>query len=276
MKSGFWLDHIPLWGVFFLIVACVFLIICIGTVFGLRISRRPDHEKEAPLGTITGSSLALLGFMLAFTFGIAAEIFQNRRQLLLDEVNAIGTTYLRAGLLREPHQTEIRKLLCEYVDLRVNLARNPEKFQEIVSNSEKLQGQMWSHAVSICEADRSSPIDALFIDSLNSMIDLQTSRVTVSSYRIPHSIWYAIAFVTALAMLMVGYQIGISGRKNLKIALVLALTFSTIVFLIVDLDRTTEGYLRVSQKPMFELQKQMQLSTEKTSPAEKVEIHAEK
>lgn len=269
MITYFWLDQIPLWGVFGLTVVCVFLAICIGTIFGLRISHRPDHEKEAPLGTITGSSLALVGFMLAFSFGITAQIFQTRRQLLLDEVNAIGTTYLRAGMIAEPHGSDIRNLLREYVDARVGLAKeslhqNPEKFQETIAYCETLQDKMWSHAVSITQADRHSPIDALFIDSLNQMIDLQTSRITTASYRLPRIIWYAIYFITIISMLMVGYQTGLSGKSNLKAGILLAFTFSTVLFLMVDLDRSTEGYFRLSHKPMIELQKKLQMPIQET------------
>jgi hypothetical protein len=269
MKSGFWLDHIPLLGVFFLTVGCVFIVICIGTVIGLRISRRPDHEKEAPLGVIVGASLGLVAFILAFSFGITAQIFQARRQLLLDEVNAIGTTYLRAEMIAEPHGSDIRKMLREYVDLRVSLAnesryQNPEKFQKTISDSEVLQDKMWSHAVSISKADRHSPIDALFIDSLNSMIDLQTSRLTTASYRLPKIIWYVIYFITLISMFLVGYQTGLSGKSNLKVGIMLALMFSTVIFLMVDLDRATEGYFRLSQKPMIELQKKLQMPTHET------------
>ncbi len=269
MKFDFWLDKIPLWGVFFLTLLFIFLIICIGTIIGLRISRRPDHEKESPLGTIVGSSLALVGFMIAFSFGITAQVFQSRRQLLLDEVNAIGTTYLRAEMLTEPHGSEVRGLLREYVNARIDLSQesmyqNPEKIRQTISYCETLQDKMWAHAVELSKAERSSVIDGLFINSLNQMIDLQTSRITTACYRLPKIIWYAIFIITFISMFMVGYQTGLSGKSNLKGDLMLALMFSTVLFLMVDLDRATEGYFRLSQKPMFELQQKLQLPVQET------------
>jgi hypothetical protein len=269
MKSDFWLDQIPLWGVFLLTIVIVLLSIKFGTLLGSRRRLRPDHETEASLGTIIGATLGLLAFMLAFTFGVTAQVFQTRRQLLLDEINAIGTTYLRAGLLLEPHQSEIRKLLREYVDIRANLAREDlslqvEKLHEAISHSEALQDQMWSHADALAQADRNSEIDALFIESLNEMIDLHNSRVTVVRYRIPAPIWNALYFITILSMVTVGYQAGLSGKSSLKVGLVLALTFSAVVFLIADLDRATEGRLQVSRQPMFELQKKLQTQTQET------------
>jgi hypothetical protein len=263
MKTGFWLDQIPLWGVFLLTVAVVLLSVGIGTFMGSRKRRQPDHEREAPFGTIISATLGLLAFMLAFTFGIAAERLQTRMQLLLDEVNSIGTTYLRAGMLLEPHRRDIRRLLREYVDIRARLAkedlsRQLKMLQEALSRSEQLHDEMWLHAVAMAKADPHSEIDALFISSLNEMIDLHNSRATVIRYRIPTTLWNVLYFVTILSMVTVGYQAGLSGKSSLKIGLVLALTFSTVVFLIADLDRVTEGNLRVNQQPLLDLQEKMQ------------------
>lgn len=270
MKSGIWLDLIPLWGLFLITIAIVMLSIWVGTLLGDRRRNRPDHESEASLGTIIGSTLGLLGFLLVFTFGIAADLFQTRRELLLSEINAIGTTYLRAGLLLEPHKSKVRELLREYVDVRVSLTKlvsEPEQFEQVIEYSQSLQKRIWEHAEAIAEADRHSEIDSLFIDSLNNMIDLQTSRVTVFQYRIPMSIWYVLYFSTFISMLAVGYQSGISGKRSIKIGIVLAMTFSVVILLIADLDRSLEGSLRVSQKPMKQLQMRLNVSEEEQSRA---------
>jgi hypothetical protein len=268
MKTD-WFEQIPLWGIFGITVVMVLASIWVGTLLGQRRRRKPDHEEEGSLGTIISATLGLLAFMLAFTFGIASERFQTRKQLLLDEVNVISTTYLRAGLLLEPRQSAVRKLLSDYVDMRVNFAeqnvqkQNPN-IEEFTSRSESLQHQMWSHAVALAMAERSSEIDALFIDSLNELINLHNSRATVFRYRIPAMIWYVLCFITILSMATVGYQVGLSGKKVFKISLVLALTFSAVIFLIADLDSSTQGYLQVSQRPMIELQKKMHTQTQQT------------
>ena len=266
MKSDFWIDQIPLWGIFGLSVAMVLLSIWIGAFMGKRRTRYPDHESESSLSTIIGASLGLLAFMLAFTFGFASERFQSRKQLLLDEVNTIGKTYLRASLLLEPHRSEVQNLLREYVNIRVELVRLPphqqlKKLPEVVSSSEVLYDQLWSQAAALAAADRSSEIDALFISSLNEMIDLHNSRLTVFQYRIPMPIWYVLSFITIISTMTVGYQAGLSGKNSAKIGIVLALTFSAVVFLIADLDRAT-GTVRVNQKPLFELQKKIQTQTQ--------------
>ncbi len=262
MQSDFWLEQIPLWGVFVLSVVIVLASIWIGTFLGDRRRRQPDHESESSIGTIIGATLGLLAFMLAFTFGIVSERFQARRQFLLDEVNALHTAYLRAGLLQEPHRSQLQELLRIYVDTRAEAASLPKSqhaaaVQEMVVRGQQLQEQMWRHAEAMAKADRSSEIDALFISSLNEIIDLGNSRLTVYQYRIHPVIWYVLAFITVLSMGSAGYQAGLSGKNSLKMSIVLALTFSAVIFLIADMDRVV-GTLRVSQKPMFDLQKKIQ------------------
>ena len=109
--------------------------------FHLQITqKRSITEDDLPVNTIVGATLALLGFMLAFTFGFTASRFDSRKQLLLDEVNSIGTTFLRAGFLPEPHCTEVRGLIRKYVDLRIELASHPENLKSIIDQSVILAG----------------------------------------------------------------------------------------------------------------------------------------
>lgn len=279
MEAVFRLNSIPLWGVFILAIVTVLASIWIGTLLGRRRRNQPDHESESSLGTIIGAMLGLLAFMLAFTFGMAADRFQTRKQLLLDEVNTLGTTYLRAGLLLEPHRSEVQTLLRQYVDLRVNLANQSsaehlKQLKNTLSRSEELHVQLWAHAVALAKADRSSEIDALFISSLNEMMEIHNSRATIISYRIPPAIWYVLSCITMLSMATVGYQEGLSGKRSVKMGIVLAFTFSAVVFLIADLDRVT-GTLRVNQKPLFELQQRIQDATGTGGAAEKAMLPAE-
>jgi hypothetical protein len=273
MKADFWLERIPLWGVFALSVVVVAVSIWVGTFLGNRRRRKPDHESESSIGSIIGAMLGLLAFMLAFTFGIVSERFQVRRQFLLDEVNAVQTAYLRAELLLEPHRSEIQKMLREYVDTRVelvklSLSQQLARFKEMVLHSQKLQDQMWQHAIAMAAAERSSEIDALFIGSLNEIIDLHNSRLTVYGYRIHRVIWYVLGFITILSMGAAGYQTGLSDKSSLKMGMILALTFSAVIFLIADMDRAT-GMLRVNQTPLFELQKKMNLPAGTSNQPEK-------
>jgi hypothetical protein len=253
-----WFQRLPLVAVFLLAVIIVLGSLHIGYGIGLRRSKEEATLHEGPIGSIVGAMLGLLAFMLAFTFGIASSRFDVRKQLLLDEVNAIGTTVLRADLLPEPHATESRRLLKAYVDLRVAQGLRVQGIEQAIAQSQALQRELWSHAIQLAKADMNSDIGAMYVESLNDVIELQTTRINVVlRYHIPLRIWMGLASVTVLAMVAVGFQFGLSGRKNLLIALVLALAFSAVVLLIADLDRVTQGALQVSQEPMLRLQESL-------------------
>jgi hypothetical protein len=252
------LDALPLAGVF----TGTVLIVLVGIEAGFRIGRRRrerlDGTKEAPIGGAVGALLGLLAFLLAFTFGIAASRFDARRHLLLDEVNSIGTTYLRAGMLPEPQRSELRGLLKQYVDVRANLAAHPEELPAAIARSEELQSAIWQSATVVAQADPQSEVTALFVDSLNETIDLHTKRVVYGTqYRIPSVIWIVLGLVAVLSMLSMGYQFGLTGTRNLLISSVLGLSFSLVILLISDLDRGAEGNLRVNQQPLLELQQKL-------------------
>ena len=118
------LDHlIPLGAVFPISLVLVLLSIALGFWIGTQQRTIP----EAPIGSVVGAMLGLLAFMLAFTFGMSASRYEARRQLLLDDVNAIQTAVRRSELLPEPQRSESRALLRRYVDLRVRVASDPSR-----------------------------------------------------------------------------------------------------------------------------------------------------
>jgi hypothetical protein len=206
---------------------------------------------------MVGATLALLAFLLTFTFGMAATRFEARRQALLQEANAIGTTYLRAGLLPEPHRTQLRQLLRDYLDARLSAAQ-PDRVVEAVTKSEALHSQLWSQATEVAAADPKSIVAGLFIQSLNEVIDLHAIRVTAGlRSRIPAPVWGLLYLVTVLAMLATGYQQGLSGTNRSPAILALVLAFSGVITLIADLDRPHEGLIRVGQQSLLDLEKGM-------------------
>ena len=258
MDSAQLLEAVPLWGIYAFSVAMVLLSIRCGIHIGRSRRKRVGGEQDSPIGAAVGATLGLLAFMLAFTFGMTASRFDARKQLLVNEVNAIETTFLRAGLIPEPHRTGVRTLLAQYADIRANVGRHPERIPQFIKESEELHGRLWPHAEALADADLKNPdIVSLFVDSLNEMIDLHTERVTVAFYRIPTAIWIALWGVTILSMVAVGYHFGESGKGNWHLNLLISLTFSAVILLIADLDRTGKGAITVSQQPMINLQEKL-------------------
>lgn len=250
------LDAIPL-VVFFV---AIMLLVLFSVEGGYRLGKfrrgRSDKELEAPVGAMVGATLGLLAFLLAFTFGLAAARFDDRRVVLLDEANAIGTCFLRAEMLPERRE-EIRSLLRKYVDVRLEVVRTGK--MEGIRRSEEIQQQLWAHAVVLA---RNSPnlFVSLFVQSLNEVIDLHAKRIQIGlRSRIPGIIWLALFAITLLSFAGMGYQAGLAGTSRSLAILAVAFAFSSVIWLIADLDRPREGTLQVSQQAMIDLQQSMAL-----------------
>jgi len=251
------LDVLPLWIVFAGMLAAFLVAAEVGYQLGLIRHHREGHEKEPTVGGIVAAELGLFAFLLAFTFGLAGARFEARRETLLEEANAIGTTYLRAKMLPEPQRTEAQKLLREYVDVRVAAVQGGE-LENGAHRSTEIHDQLWNAAVAAAEKDaRSVPI-GLYIQSLNSVIDLHAKRMFAAlGSRIPAVVWLVLFAVAVLSFGSMGYQSGLTGVRRSPVTLPLALAFAVVMWMVVDLERPQEGLLRVSQKPMLELRSTM-------------------
>jgi hypothetical protein len=250
------LDALPLWGLFLAIVAFVLAAIEGGYRLGSHRHNQPGREKEMPVGAMVGAILGLLAFMLAFTFGMASSRFDTRKQLVLDEANAIGTTYLRTAMLPERRE-EIRALLRSYVDARLEAVRSGRLADEIL-RSEDIQGQLWSAATVAGLQHPDSIVVGLFVQSLNEVIDLHAKRVTAGlRNRIPGAIWMALLTIATLSLAAMGYHAGLVGTTRSLTFIVVAVTFSSVIALIADLDRPQEGTLTVNQQALIDVRQSM-------------------
>lgn len=249
------LDILPLWALFIGILLVVLLSVEIGYRVG-RLRARHVEEKETPVGEMVAATLGLLAFILAFTFGLAANRFDTRRQLLLDEANALGTTYLRAAMLPERGE-EMRVLLRRYVDTRLE-GIQPGRLAQGIRQSEDLQDRMWKLTVPIAQENPDSIVVGLFVQSLNDVIDLHAKRLTAGvRNRIPLAIWTALYGIAIFSFAAMGYHSGLSGTNRSLVILAVAFTFSVVIGLIADLDRPQEGILKVGQEALLDLRQSM-------------------
>jgi len=252
------LDVVPL-GALFLAFG-VFLWLAMEGGYRLGQWRRAhiSGEKEQPVGAMVASILGLVALVLGFTFSLAANRFDARRMAVLEEANAIGTTFLRARLLPEPQRREAARLLREYVAVRIQ-GTQEGKTEGAIAQSEALHELLWAQAAAAAEKDPHSIVTGIFIQSLNEVIDLHAKRVLVGlRSRIPLVIWIGLFGLAMLGMAAVGYQAALSATRRSPAMLGLVLAFAIVLFLIADLDRGQEGLLQVSQQAMIDLQNTMQ------------------
>lgn len=232
--------------------------ILLGQRYGIYRKKKTEEAQHAPIGSVVGAAFGLLAFMLAITFQIAANRYDTRKQLLLEEVTNIRTGYLRAGLIPEPYRSNTKKFLVEYVDLRVDLAHDLSKLNAGLSRSQQILDSLWKYTEALAEQDRSSEVYALYTTSVNDIIDSYNQRVSVAlQYRIPGAVLFVLFIISFVSMFVLGYQFGISGRGNLRLIILLSVIFAIVMFLILALDQPEKGLATINQKPMFSLQQQL-------------------
>lgn len=255
-----WLDAVPITVLFFGSALVALAVFECGYRVGRWVQDRTPEEKEGPTAMLVGSLLALQAFLLAIAMGMASDRFDARRRLVLDEANALGTTYLRAGYLPEPASQEIRELLREYVPLRIiNRELSVAEFRERLARSTELQTRLWAKAEELARSDPQSEVLGLFIASLNDAIDLHASRVTVGVYRrVPVTVILLLLVGSAVTLGMVGYNAGLTRRRSPLAATVMILVLAAVITLLIDLDRPREGLLTINQQPLIDLAQQIQ------------------
>jgi hypothetical protein len=245
-----------MWAVF----AATIIIVMVANEVGYRLGRvshrHSEDEKESPVSAIAGSILGLTAFMLAFTFGMVTDRYDARKALVRDEANAIGTAYLRSDFLPEPDRSEAANLFRQYVDDRLAAARarDLDQTHRALIESDRIQRQLWKMAVVNARKDMNSDVAALYIDSLNAVIDLHATRVAVGLHaRVPAGIWLVLGVLVILGCTGVGYQTAIAGSRRSRAMPILAISFAMVIVLIASLDRPMSGFITVSQQPLEDL-----------------------
>lgn len=216
----------------------------------------PDTSEKENIAMIIGAVLTLLSLLLGFTYAMSEGRFEARRQLVIDEANAIGTTYLRAKTLPEPRSSVIQGLLRQYAALRVETAGrmedDPEKVRQMDNREKKLQSMLWLHAATLAR-ESPNPVISLFLVTLNEMIDLHTKRLAAFRNRVPFPIYAVLFIVSAFALWLIGYYLGSHRQRALIVTAMLALLVTSVIWLIMDLDQPVRGAIRTNHQSLTDI-----------------------
>ena len=221
----------------------------VGRRIGARHLAKDPESARTGTGTIEAAVFALLGLLIAFTFSGAVSRFDDRRHLIIEEANAIGTAYLRLDLLPPHAQPALREIFRNYVNSRLQAyreLRTARAPKTEMANSVKLQGEIWKRAVAASVADGAAPsAPMLLLTALNQMIDITTTRTMALQFHPPFIIFWMLFLVALASALLAGY--GMAGGKSrrwlhvISFAVVIGLT----VYVILDIEFPRYGLIRV-------------------------------
>ncbi len=226
---------------------------------GFRVAQLRHRETtQGHKNQVTGIQTAVLGLLallLGFTFVMALGRYDSRRNLVLQEANAIGTTYLRASFLPETHRNAVEDLLRRYIDARIPLydrGTTSAKLRSLEEQSSNLQHELWEHLVAAAK-ESPSPVTATFIGALNQMIDLDASRLHALRSHVPGAAWLLVLIVSGVGCYVSGYAAGISKARSAFPIVLLPLLVAVVVTLISDLDAPRQGLIGISKQPLIDL-----------------------
>jgi hypothetical protein len=255
MSKG-WLNVLDLWAVFLVTGAFFALATEVGVRVGKRELAKGMKLAESQIVTLESAVLGLLALLIGFTFAMALSRYDTRRELVIAEVDTIGTSYLRARLLPAPHNEEVSRLLQQYIDARLKFYSagiDDARLSEADNEAEKLQEQIWLHAIETSAKDPQAETVGLFIESVNEMIALQSRWLNAVREHVPQTVFLILYIVAAIGFGFVGYACGRSRTRHLFVTLILATLISIVITLIVDLDRPRRGLIKVSEQGLIDL-----------------------
>jgi hypothetical protein len=248
------LDRFSVATLFVLTFLLMVFMLELGFRFGLHKKRKSVKAQVAQVRALMGATLGLLAFMLAFTFSAAQDHFESRIQLQVDEAISAKNAFMQADLSAEPARMQARQLLQEYVEGRVKLLamvrdKNQEEVYRLLERANEIQMHLWS----LGKQGRANGVVA-FTDSVLRLMDMQTRRVHAAlSNRIPLVIWLTLYFTAFMSMVVVGYQAGLTERRSPIATFSLAMAFSAVMMLIMDLDRPLQSLFAVDVAVMQQL-----------------------
>ena len=215
-----------------------------------------EYEGHDDWTLLLGASLTMLGLIIGFTFSMAVSRYDQRKNLEEEEANAIGTEYIRAGLLPAADAARVQTSLKRYLSQRI-LIYYPSAASEahqIDTQTAKLQSEMWS-AVATPATAQPTPVAALILSGMNDVLNSQGYTRAAWRNRIPTGAWILVVAISIFCNLLVGYS---AHSRSIILFLILPIGLSVALFLIADIDAPRHGVIRVRPQNLESLAESLQ------------------
>jgi len=248
------------------VLEAVVLLACIGIFvvaleFGFRIGRRrqatADDSDKTHANALHGAMLGLLALLLGFTFAMAVSRYENRKTLMVDQANAIGTAVLRGSLLPQPHADRTQKLFRDYIDSRFHYnasVRGSAGIDEAETRAAAIEKELWGISRIVLTEDPRSQPGSLYTQALNEVFDIREKRRFALDDRVPWMVTIMLILVSIAALGLVAYSSGLTGRRRVLGNITFATLIAVVLVIILDIDSPRVGFVKASQDSLVRLQ----------------------
>ena len=231
------------------IALSLFLLMLFSSLIGNKTGNYIRHKKDVKSRpTETSGLLALLFFLLAFTFGMSGDRYDSRRKIVIEEANDIGTAILRSDLYPDSTRALFRKDFKDYVETRISfyeVGANPKEILKTDSLSQVVSSKLWKRATNLAKDPANLAATQQMIPALNAMIDITTSRLAGEKAKVPQSILIMLFFLALISAFYNGYSEGRKGRIDWLIQIGFCLLVSLVILFTLDLDRPRRGFVNL-------------------------------
>jgi hypothetical protein len=245
------------------VLALLLTVVLVGATLAGLLAGRAMHARSAgfrePFGVLQGALIGFMGLVLAFGLSLAVGRYESRRAHVVDEANAIGTTYLRAQTLAEPERSSSLNLLRSYTETSIVIGEtvpgSPAQ-DRAVAESGRQQRDLWSLAGEALDRAPEANAPRLYVETLNEMFDAQTTRVYGLTNRVPTAVLVLEVVLAVIALAVLALHFATLGRGVLAV-LVAALLVVLLLQVTFDLDRPTRGLIQVPSTPLVDVASSM-------------------
>ena len=255
------------WQLALVLAGILFGATILGLLVGRSIRRHSETLRE-PLGVVQAALLTLVALILAFGLAMAVTRYEARRAAVVDDANTIGTAYLRAQTLHEPARSLSLPLYVQYTDASLRLSRSipgSAAAKTAIASESVLQRRLWHLAGQALNSKPTQSAPRLYVESLNEMIDMQTTRVSALNNRVPSAILLVQVIGAALALGLLALYLAILSRGVVAVLLAAGL-LTLLLFVTFDLDRPTRGFIKIPEAPLIALRASMELPPAADAP----------
>jgi len=240
----------------------------VAMLFCLEIGRRIEAKRMANgrsdegTGAVEAAMFGLLGLLLAFTFSGAASRFDDRRNIIVEEANDIGTAYLRVDLLPPEAQPAIREKFKQYVDSRIETYRKIPDMDAVnaeLQHSQQLQKDIWTMSADASQRSPTTMAGILLLPALNAMIDITTTRTMASQMHPPMVIFVMLGVIVLASAMIAGFSMAKGKARSWLHIVLFAVIMTLTVYVIIDIEYPRLGLIRVDSfdQVMVDLRKSM-------------------
>lgn len=239
-----------------LLSALFALALFMGTLICLRVGwlvgrgRLRDVDADAGLGTVDASVFGLMGLLLAFTFTTAGARFDHRRDLVVEEVNAIGTAWLRLDLLQPEARDDLKELMRRYVDARIASYAHPANeaaTNQAVQRAYEIQNALWTRLIGALQTETALPLVQSVVPAVNEMFDIAQTRILATRQHPPPAVYLMLGLLVLVSSLLAGFGMAKAATQSKLHVLAFAAIVSASIYLILDIEFPRLGFVRVDQ-----------------------------